>query len=43
MNKEDAMSQNGLIQEISEFVQKGRAKNVKELVGQALDEAWSQS
>ena len=32
------MSENGLIQEISEFVQKGRAKNVKELVGQALDE-----
>ena len=32
------MSEKGLIQEISEFVQKGRAKNVKELVGQALDE-----
>lgn len=28
----------GLIQEISEFLQKGRAKNVKALVQQALDE-----
>lgn len=28
----------GLIQEISEFLQKGRAKNVKTLVQQALDE-----
>ena len=27
-----------LIQEISEFLQKGRAKNVKTLVQQALDE-----
>lgn len=28
----------GVIQEISEYLQKGRAKNVKELVQQALDE-----
>ncbi|MGB8453820.1 MAG: corrinoid protein [Anaerocolumna sp.] len=28
----------GVIEEISEFLQKGRAKNVKELVQQALDE-----
>ena len=27
-----------LIQEISEYLQKGRAKNVKQLVQQALDE-----
>ena len=27
-----------IIQEISEFLQKGRAKNVKQLVQQALDE-----
>lgn len=32
------MSENSLIQQISELVQKGRAKNVKELVQQALDE-----
>ena len=31
-----------LIQEISEFLQKGRAKNVKTLVQQALDEGMDQ-